>query len=1410
LKELDDILAQAVGLQLKLPRLEQYAKARGEKAVQAKLAKLIEEHQDSMSVATMDALATKGMHSKISGPLVDALTRRAQTIRSQAQLRQLLNNTSSQRLAELEQNVTQAREAGLDTPENWLVPDGYEGYTSNLETLERLRSFHKQRDDALAQCLKATTELNSAELATALDAANELGIEPSRLVKVREVFLNLHDPAFVRRKIEELRNGKQTPEKELQLKNLEAILDVPEPFDISGSLGVDRMRLDEVRESMQMRESGYPVQLNCAEFVRSYMMLLPAEARASVLVGARSTSEKVATDETDFPKAAQGLLDNLPPSVVASGTISDLAAVVGKKVFLKTSLHKTLENATSRIVAPRATKVQARWRGVRMRVAMLRAIKEAIEVNKALRAKTASTVVTDMDSATGVEEALKETDELLAAAVGLQIHLPDLENYAKARGRIATQAKLARMIEGKQASLIPIELESLIAQAKRHGLQGPKVDELAERSKRLLAQLEMRQKLRSCVSSTNLTETEQLVAEVHAAGLGTTQQWLLPNGDACLSAAVARMEELKVEQKAHDRAVEDIDQKVKELHTSHDVLEMQGLLNQCRILNRTGEAVDRLKDRIETIQREEPLLEELRSCVNIISLEDVGDLIARVKDAGLAAPEAWVLPDGPKRFVTAERWYAQLKNEMDVKATALPDLERQISVLHHSFEPSAMGALIDRATMAGVREELIKELQKRCDAVTQQKDFCDGLRRFDGDVLASVEAAGLGPTPRGWLLPDGPRLVARVKAWREASEAVAKLPENLGFGENEAHAVTALKKCLASETVEDVCSAVAEAVRLGLDAPPKWPVSNGHVLFEAAEIRLQHFEDLPDVEQYSAGDLDNQISAIGLVHDPSVEPLFGKALLAALDEQCNAIQAQLPRRKALQLTSAIDEPEFVKKAVNDTKKAGLENPEAWVLPEGPTLLVSASRRAVRLEAETQARRAAVGDLTRQLEEQKASLELGVMKGLIARAEQCGVNQELVQLVRERADMLQEQMVFCQRLMACAISTEFQEVQEVVSSVRAAGLADAGKWLLPDGAKFFATAVARQEELQEEEVVKARIAQAKEKFDAAEMHKAIGAAMELGIPREDFEEAFALFLRLQDGGFVQKKCQELQPHATDAPLYALMLNNLTDQLRVLHLKVDAVGMDKVAHAFSVKQTKQRRSLFESRNPIEREAVQRIFEDLGNYRNLMDPLEWCSKNHVMQTDENPQTAMMTHTPENILTPLTKLPKELEQDAVMCFEDIQRCMGDKAIATAFAAELDETVLKWAKNEALRDEVYVQVLKQLNANPSTKSCQSGWDLLQQLLQESLPSDELCDFLRGILKKVAKGDSGDEVVEDGLMTASLRTMSRRRSSVCGVESRSKDYESNHKQFIKESEPKLAAETLCLLRRQLDMDKGKA
>ncbi|KAG1812552.1 uncharacterized protein BJ212DRAFT_1569642 [Suillus subaureus] len=135
--------------------------------------------------------------------------------------------------------------------------------------------------------------------------------------------------------------------------------------------------------------------------------------------------------------------------------------------------------------------------------------------------------------------------------------------------------------------------------------------------------------------------------------------------------------------------------------------------------------------------------------------------------------------------------------------------------------------------------------------------------------------------------------------------------------------------------------------------------------------------------------------------------------------------------------------------------------------------------------------------------------------------------------------------------------------------------------------------------------------------------------------------------------------------------------------------------------------------------------------------------------------PVAQMMTWQKAPLSSPLLTLNRSLKNDAVRIFKVIQHIMGDRereksagipvhngsvhSLTGSTVGLLEEE--RWLLGEGLahgelRDEIYCQLMKQLNGNPNTESVFKGWQMLCVLLTAFPPSKNFETYLRSFMQQ--------------------------------------------------------------------------
>ncbi|KAI7903019.1 Rho GTPase activation protein [Cokeromyces recurvatus] len=122
--------------------------------------------------------------------------------------------------------------------------------------------------------------------------------------------------------------------------------------------------------------------------------------------------------------------------------------------------------------------------------------------------------------------------------------------------------------------------------------------------------------------------------------------------------------------------------------------------------------------------------------------------------------------------------------------------------------------------------------------------------------------------------------------------------------------------------------------------------------------------------------------------------------------------------------------------------------------------------------------------------------------------------------------------------------------------------------------------------------------------------------------------------------------------------------------------------------------------------------------------------------------PMAKMLKWTKDPIKQPLIMLNKDLYKDALRCFKMIQTIMGDRPPHKSLprphnVIEDIQSILSCGITKGqMRDEIYVQVCKQLNNNPNGDSIRKGWEILCIISTTFPPSKNLETYLTSFVEQ--------------------------------------------------------------------------
>jgi hypothetical protein len=109
-----------------------------------------------------------------------------------------------------------------------------------------------------------------------------------------------------------------------------------------------------------------------------------------------------------------------------------------------------------------------------------------------------------------------------------------------------------------------------------------------------------------------------------------------------------------------------------------------------------------------------------------------------------------------------------------------------------------------------------------------------------------------------------------------------------------------------------------------------------------------------------------------------------------------------------------------------------------------------------------------------------------------------------------------------------------------------------------------------------------------------------------------------------------------------------------------------------------------------------------------------------------------------------PLTRLPSSLEEIALQLFKNLMSYMGDRSSSKNPQLHIiKHTRIAMGSPEEVKDEAYLQVIKQITRNPNPNRCARGWNVFAIMASCYPPSMELYHALLHYLLDIIK--TGDE-----------------------------------------------------------------
>lgn len=113
------------------------------------------------------------------------------------------------------------------------------------------------------------------------------------------------------------------------------------------------------------------------------------------------------------------------------------------------------------------------------------------------------------------------------------------------------------------------------------------------------------------------------------------------------------------------------------------------------------------------------------------------------------------------------------------------------------------------------------------------------------------------------------------------------------------------------------------------------------------------------------------------------------------------------------------------------------------------------------------------------------------------------------------------------------------------------------------------------------------------------------------------------------------------------------------------------------------------------------------------------------------------------------LFKSNRDHDKEAIQSFKNIMSFMGDRNTHKSPAGHAKKLISNgMAAPESLRDEMYVQICKQVTDHPHMEHAVRGWNLMRILLGSFPPGKDIYGFLRDFIQKASDAGGNDDVIK--------------------------------------------------------------
>lgn len=519
----------------------------------------------------------------------------------------------------------------------------------------------------------------------------------------------------------------------------------------------------------------------------------------------------------------------------------------------------------------------------------------------------------------------------------------------------------------------------------------------------------------------------------------------------------------------------------------------------------------------------------------------------------------------------------------------------------------------------------------------------------------------------------------------------------------------------------DVANKLADKSQRATPVPPVIGKFEEFIGKMEQELALYRKKD----ELVKSMDVTELDKAIGVLKKLKITDEFLK-VLKWRSEQMGAQVALLNALKTLDLSvSDIDIDDaptttHYKQVLDAVKEAQLtDDPKMWVDPAGATMY----KKAIDLYADVSSRHG------KRLSEQEEARK-------IKEAEKARYEAEVAEKRRKEAE---------EELAAAKAKDDSAAIEKAKKSVRRA-------------TQVRKKTIAGMEVDAQEALLK-KLDQAALEYDQSALKDLLERAVEAGIDGATLQELRETYKNLYDDEFVKENLKISIENLTKK-------NDMKESERKFFIR-RTNNLIKVAKLMNIDETLISDISALLRRVIERSAAQNgrrgtMFQngatkaDLENAMDTYGDLTTCpilnptclkkrrldSGKLVRPYEDGGNLSWSKH---KIAAPLTRLPESAVPGALSVYRNILGWMNDRPVPENKRAPLAYAIVFKGKGEdVLKNEIFVQLMKQLTNNPTQRSELLGWKLMSFLCQYVQPGPELVEYLRAFVLRMKLKSRGN------------------------------------------------------------------